>query len=203
VLAVLAVTWTLNLFNFMDGIDGIAGSEAVFIAAAGAILVAVGGGSAAVPSACLVVAAACLGFLRWNWPPASIFMGDVGSGYLGYIFAALALAAARNSAVMLNVWLILGGVFFVDATVTLLRRFARRERVFDAHRTHAYQWLARSYRSHRRVTILVSIVNLVWLLPWACIALLSPVHAGWSVAAALIPLAIAGAFVGAGRREPN
>src|SRR5947207_2584935 len=88
-----------------------------------------------------------------------IFMGDVGSGYLGYVIAAPALAATRENPVALWAWLILGGVFFVDATVILLRRVARGERVYQAHRSHAYQWLARRWGSHGQVTCAVLIVN--------------------------------------------
>ena len=97
-LGALAIGWTINLFNFMDGIDGLAAGEAVFVASAGALL-SYGAASAAVPAASLVLAAAALGFLGWNWPPARIFMGDVGSGYLGFVIAVLALAAMRHSPV--------------------------------------------------------------------------------------------------------
>lgn len=133
-IAVLGIVWVLNLFNFMDGIDGIAASEAVFVVVAGAWLTAGGLVVSDVGTAGLMFAAACGGFLLWNWPPAKIFLGDVGSGYLGYVIAVLALAAARTSPVALWVWLILGGAFFVDATITLMRRTLRGERVYEAHR---------------------------------------------------------------------
>jgi Fuc2NAc and GlcNAc transferase len=148
-------------------------------------------------------AAACGGFLAWNWPPAKIFMGDVGSGYLGYAIAVLALAAARENSVALLVWLILGAVFFVDATVTLLRRLARRERVYEAHRSHAYQWLARRWQSHRRVTVAVLLVNFFWLLPCALVAVRHPVWAGWMVVLAIVPVTVAALLAGAGRAEGN
>ena len=163
--AVLALTWILNLFNFMDGIDGIAGSEAAFVAGAAAFLTLCLGGSAGVAAVALALAGACLGFLLWNWPPAKIFMGDVGSGYLGYVIGVLALAAGREDPTALWVWLILGGVFFVDATVTLIRRVLRGDRVYEAHRSHAYQWLARRWQSHESVTITTTAVNVLWLLP--------------------------------------
>src|SRR2546429_3097017 len=149
-LAVLATVWVLNLFNFMDGIDGIAVSEAVFVTGGALLPLTLWGVSGEVSAASLTVGAASLGFLPWNWPPAKIFMGDVGSGYLGYVIAALVLAAVQHSPVIAWIWLILGGVFFVDATVTLIRRVLRGERVYVAHRTHAYQWLARRWGSHRR-----------------------------------------------------
>lgn len=201
VLAVLAVVWTLNLFNFMDGIDGIAASEAVFVAWGGVLLAVVGGNTSGVSAAALALGASACGFLLWNWPPARIFMGDVGSGYLGYAIAVLALAAGRESSTALLAWLLLGGVFFVDATVTLFRRLARRERVHEAHRSHAYQHLARRWQSHRRVTVVVLLINLLWLLPCALVAVNYPALGAWSVAAAFLPLLVAVVAVGAGRTD--
>jgi len=128
-------------------------------------------------------------------------MGDVGSGYLGYVIAVLALAAARENVVTLWTWLILGGVFFVDATVTLLRRLFRGERVYQAHRSHAYQWLARQWGSHLRVTLVVTLVNLLWLLPWAWAAGRFPALSIWIACGALMPLVPLAMFAGAGRRE--
>lgn len=200
-LGLLGIVWTLNLFNFMDGIDGIAASEAVFVALAGALIALYSGPSGAVATIALVFAAACLGFLLWNWPPAKIFMGDVGSGYLGYTIAVLALAAARENPVALLVWVILGAIFFVDATVTLVRRVARRERASEAHRSHAYQWLARRWGSHRSVTLATIAINVLWLLPCAFFAAAQPRFAGWIVVGALLPICIGALLAGAGRRE--
>jgi Fuc2NAc and GlcNAc transferase len=197
VLAVLAIVWTLNLFNFMDGIDGIAITEAVFIAFAGAALAV----SGAVRVTAVAFGAACGGFLVWNWPPAKIFMGDVGSGYLGYIVAVLALEAARSGPAAVWVWLVLGGTFFVDATVTLVRRRLRGEPVQQAHRMHAYQWLARRWHSHLKVTLTVCALNLCWLLPWAVAGASNPRWAGWITLLALAPLALLALVAGAGRRE--
>jgi Fuc2NAc and GlcNAc transferase len=201
-LGLLGIIWVLNLFNFMDGIDGIAASEAVFIALAGGALAAIAPAAPAVAVTALVFAAACLGFLWWNWPPARIFLGDIGSGYLGYVIAVLALAATRANPAAVWVWLILGGVFFVDATVTLTRRAARGERVHQAHRSHAYQRLTRRWGGHRAVTLTVWAVNLLWLLPCAVLAALRPSWASWLVLAALAPLVLLTVVNGAGRSEP-
>jgi Fuc2NAc and GlcNAc transferase len=201
VLGACGIIWALNLFNFMDGIDGLAASEAIFVALAGALVTPVLANEAGVGFAAVIFAAACAGFLLWNWPPASIFLGDVGSGYLGYAIVVLALSASRDSPVALWVWLILGGAFFVDATVTLVRRLLRGERVYQAHRSHAYQWLARRWASHRRVTLAILAVNVMWLLPWALLAAKFPSYAATSVLVALAPLALLAAVVGAGRRE--
>jgi Fuc2NAc and GlcNAc transferase len=202
VIGALGIAWTLNLFNFMDGIDGIAASEATFVTWAGALLALATGSSPAVPAMAFAFGAVCCGFLLWNWPPAKIFMGDVGSGYIGYIVVVLALAAARESPAALFVWLILGGVFFCDATVTLARRLGRGERVYQAHRTHAYQWLARHWGSHRPVTIGVAIVNLAWLSPCAWLASMYPDRAVWIVIAALAPLTVLALRAGAGSAVP-
>jgi Fuc2NAc and GlcNAc transferase len=202
VVMVLGVAWVLNLFNFMDGIDGLAASEAAFVlfAAAGlSLLVGHADAPAVVPL--LIAAAACVGFLAWNWPPASIFMGDVGSGYLGYLIAVFAIASSRSGTLSLYVWLILGGVFIVDATLTLARRLLRGERVHQAHRTHAYQWLARRWGSHARVTTAVIVVNLAWLLPCAVLAEKYSALAPWICALALVPLGVAALLSGSGRRE--
>jgi Fuc2NAc and GlcNAc transferase len=198
---VLGIVWVLNLFNFMDGIDGLAASEATFVAWSGGLLSAATLASAGVAAAAVIFAASCLGFLSWNRPPAHIFMGDVGSGYLGYVLAVLALAAARSNPVALWVWLILGGAFFVDATVTLVRRLLRGERVYQAHRSHAYQWLARRWGSHGKVTLIVVAVNVLWLLPCALLAARFPAYAALGVILALAPLALLAAAVGSGRSE--
>jgi Fuc2NAc and GlcNAc transferase len=197
--AVLGIVWVTNLFNFMDGIDGIAASEAVFVALAGAWLTA--GGNPGLAPVSLALAAACCGFLLWNWPPAKIFLGDVGSGYLGYVIAVLALSAARSNTVALWVWLILGGVFFVDATVTLARRVLRGERVSEPHRAHAYQWLARRWGGHAKVTIACLALNLVWLLPCAVLATRRPDAAPLLVLCAFVPLVSLALLAGAGRRQ--
>jgi Fuc2NAc and GlcNAc transferase len=128
-------------------------------------------------------------------------MGDVSSGYLGYVIATLALAAGHENPAAVWIWLLLGGAFFVDATVTLIRRFLRGEQVYEAHRSHAYQWLARQWKSHRLVTLCVMLVNFVWLLPWAVAATLHPELGVWEALAALLPVAVLAFVAGAGRRE--
>jgi Fuc2NAc and GlcNAc transferase len=201
VFGALAIIWALNLFNFMDGIDGIAAGEAVFVCGAGALLAVrfeAGGGWS---PAALAVCAAAVGFLIWNWPPARIFMGDVGSGYLGYAIALFALADGREQPVAIFSWLILGGVFLCDSTATLAVRVLRRERVFDAHRSHAYQRLARRWHSHRQVTLIVAVVNVCWLLPCALFALTHPALALWTAVVAAVPLVTVVLFTGAGRAE--
>jgi Fuc2NAc and GlcNAc transferase len=200
-LALIALTWSTNLFNFMDGIDGIAGSEAIFVAVSGAVINFAYGGDIGLTAAMLALGAATLGFLILNWPPARIFMGDVGSGFLGFSLTVLALAASRHSTVPIEVWAILSGVFLVDATVTLLVRIARGDRWLEAHRLHAYQILARRWHAHLPTTVLVIAINLFWLFPWAWIAAIHPGSAMLCSIAALLPLAITAFLIGAGRSE--
>jgi len=157
-LAVIGWVWFVNLFNFMDGIDGISGVEAIAIAAgiglAGGLLSLLPPGMTA---QALAVAAATAGFLAWNWHPAKIFLGDIGSVGLGYLLAWLLLALAATGE-----WeaaLILPLYYLADATITLLRRLARKEKVWQAHREHYYQRAVQSGRSHARVSTVVAATN--------------------------------------------
>jgi Fuc2NAc and GlcNAc transferase len=151
VLAVLGIVWLTNLFNFMDGIDGMAGGEAAAVGAIGGGLL-LGAGRPELALVSLLIAAAALGFLYWNWSPASIFMGDAGSGFLGFEFAVLALQSERAAAVPLWAWVMLLGAFIFDATLTLLRRVAGGEVWHAAHRRHAYQRAVTAGRSHAAVS---------------------------------------------------
>lgn len=165
-LAAIYLVWMLNLYNFMDGIDGIAGVEAVTVCIGGALLyVLLGRGELALLP--LLLAAASAGFLVWNFPPAKIFMGDAGSGFLGLILGILSLQAAWVAPQLLWSWLILLAVFVVDATWTLMRRLLRGDKVYEAHRSHAYQYASRRAGRHLPVTLAVLGLNLLWLLPLA------------------------------------
>lgn len=166
VVLALYLVWLLNLYNFMDGIDGIAGVEAISCCLGGALIALLLGETPMALTAALL-AAATGGFLFWNAPPARIFMGDAGSGFLGMTLGLLSLWMASQHPQLLVSWLILLGVFLVDATATLLRRFLRGEQVHLAHRSHAYQHAARQYGKHLPVTLAVAAINLFWLLPLA------------------------------------
>jgi Fuc2NAc and GlcNAc transferase len=167
----LFLVWLLNLYNFMDGIDAIAGIEAVTVALAGAFLwwLVTGSDNAFVPA---LLGAASAGFLAWNLPPARIFMGDVGSGFLGVVLAIFAVWSAQENPQLFWSWTILLGVFVVDATVTLVRRVMRGEPFYEAHRSHAYQYASRRFGQHRIVSLAVGAINLAWLLPLAALVAL-------------------------------
>lgn len=200
-LSTVGIVWFLNMYNFMDGIDGIAASQAVFMSAGLLLLThfSAGIGIAAVPAA--VIGTAAGGFLLVNWPPAKIFMGDVGSGYLGYLFAVLGLGCGAQSGVTTWPCLILAGVFGVDATVTVLRRFFTGKKIAEPHRTHAFQHLAQKY-GHRNVTLSVALVNVAWLLPCAAASMLWPRLAVEIATLAMVPLAIGAFVIGSGRPAP-
>lgn len=156
-LAGVAIVWAVNLTNFMDGIDGLAGTEAATVSlTAAALLAAADPGVAALAA---VTGGAALGFLGWNWQPARVFLGDVGSGFLGYILAVLGVASENHGTLPVGVWILLYMVFAVDGTVTLLRRAARGERWYAAHRSHAYQRAVQAGWSHARVTLAVFALN--------------------------------------------
>ena len=172
VLAVFYLVWMLNLYNFMDGIDGLASLEAITVCLSGALLAYLAGEGQIVLLP-LLLAAATAGFLVWNFPPARIFMGDAGSGFLGIVLGGLALQAASHQPQLFWCWLILLGVFIVDATYTLMRRLVRGDKVYEAHRSHAYQFASRHFGRHLPVTLGVVALNLFWLLPVAlCVLLL-------------------------------
>lgn len=147
----VAWVWMINLFNFMDGIDGLVATGVTTISLAAAVL-SVSNDNLMQALAWAVLAGATGAFLRWNWPPARIFMGDVGSGYLGYVVALLTLMSVQQSAVSLWAMLILLAPFLVDTGFTLLRRMGRGDRWYQAHRQHAYQKLALRWASHLPVT---------------------------------------------------
>jgi UDP-N-acetylmuramyl pentapeptide phosphotransferase/UDP-N-acetylglucosamine-1-phosphate transferase len=152
VVSVLWLTWLTNLYNFMDGIDGLAGGQAVITSAA--VAVAAFASDAHLIGALLVIlAASSLGFLLFNFPPASIFMGDVGSTAIGFFFAAVPFLPGASIVPVDTVALALS-LFILDATVTLARRLARGERLSQAHRTHHYQRPLAVGVPHRTITLI-------------------------------------------------
>jgi Fuc2NAc and GlcNAc transferase len=159
-LGIVGIVWAINLYNFVDGIDGLAAGEAITTGViGGVILLAMGQPGLATVS--LLIAAASAGFLPLNWAPAKLFMGDVGSGMLGYLFAVLAIASENAGAVPLLIWVLLLGAFVFDATVTLCRRIAHGEKWYHAHHSHAYQRMVQAGRSHAQVSATVLLINLI------------------------------------------
>ena len=199
ILGVVYLVWLLNLFNFMDGTDGIAAGEAIFVVIAGAFLNYHVLSDANHSAAAVAIAASTFGFILYNWSPAKIFMGDVGSGFLGIVIGGLSLIAANQDPELLWVWIILLAVFVSDATVTLIRRLLRKQKPHVAHRSHAYQHLAIRLNSHAKVALLVLAVNIAWLLPIAFLVADKQLAGTTGVIIAYVPLLIAALAFGAGK----
>ncbi|MGD9600889.1 MAG: glycosyltransferase family 4 protein [Gammaproteobacteria bacterium] len=185
-LTMFLMVWVVNLFNFMDGTDGFAVVQAIVACAAGGVFAYLAHAPAIAAGAWLV-AAGCAGFLFWNWAPARIFLGDVGSYYLGGHFA-VACASVSSGGRVPWTWLILLGPFIVDATLTLVRRVSAGDAWMQAHRTHAYQLLATAGWSHRRLALALAALLLGWCVPWAIIAVLRPALAPMSALACHVVL---------------
>lgn len=203
----IAGVWWINLFNFMDGVDGLAAAHSEFMLLSAGLMIGLGhSGSDLQPELifALLVSAAVGGFLVLNWSPARIFMGDVGSTWLAFVIFSFAIESISKGWLGYPEWLILASVFVTDSTVTLITRIWRGDRWYEAHRTHAYQHLADRWQKggsggHRRVTLTVIAINLLWVWPFAWASLLWP---GWSpvfVAVAYAPLVVGSVLIGSGR----
>jgi Fuc2NAc and GlcNAc transferase len=154
------IVWMINLFNFMDGSDGIAATEAIFVFAVGGFLLfKVSANEMATLAWGLVAMLA--GFLAWNWPTARIFMGDCGSCFLGMLVALFALISHLKYQMPLMVWFLLTAVFWFDATITLVRRIIAGDRWREPHRLHAYQRLIQVGWSHQKVLLGLIAVNCI------------------------------------------
>lgn len=187
-LAAFGLLWMLNLYNFMDGIDGLAASQCILACCIAAALAALRGSAGQYPLFCLALAGAHAGFLVWNWPPARLFMGDTGSVPTGFLLGGLALLGARQSELPLACWLILLAAFVTDATVTLLWRMYTRQPFTRPHRLHAYQRLSRHFGGHFPVVLILLALQLLWLAPLAALAAIYPQYAASLVILAYIPL---------------
>jgi len=208
-LAALYMVWLLNLYNFMDGLDGLASLEAVTVCIGGALaywlaMTSSGQAVSLSDSAILLplfLAASVFGFLMWNFPPAKIFMGDVGSGFLGFTIGLLSIHAAWIEPQLFWSWLILLAVFVVDATYTLLCRLVRGEQIYRAHRTHAFQYASRLLGSHRRVTVNVALINVIWLTPMALLVAIGRMDGALGALIAYSPLLMLAVKLKAGQPE--
>lgn len=196
VLGVFALVWLLNLFNFMDGIDGIAATELIAVNLLSIVIVINTDELITLLSASLAAAAG--GFLLWNWSPAKIFMGDVGSSFIGFSLGVMALLSMHQGSMTVWTWVLLVGVFIVDATLTLFNRFRRKQRWLEGHASHAYQNAARHYKSHAKVTITVLLINLFWLGPLAWLSMQYPEMGLVIAILGLLPLVLLARRFGAG-----
>jgi Fuc2NAc and GlcNAc transferase len=151
-LAIIGMVWFINLFNFMDGIDGFASVEVITVSSVLFIM------SWNLITILLIICVA--GFLCWNWPKAKIFMGDVGSTQLGFILAVLGIYFHNTLEFSILNWIMLTSPFWFDATLTLFRRMRNREKLSEAHRKHAYQRIVQAGFSHEKVNFFLILINL-------------------------------------------
>lgn len=200
IIAVLFLVWLLNLYNFMDGINGIASIEAITSVLSMALIYWILYPMVNNQVLCLM-AATVFGFMLWNFPKAKIFMGDACSGFLGLVLGIWALYALKQDTALFCAWIICLGVFIVDATFTLIRRILNGHKMYDAHRSHAYQYASRKYQSHTKATLGVLTINLVWLLPMAYLAATEAMMPELIIAIAYFPLIVLAIYFNAGKTE--
>jgi len=197
---VLYVVWNINLYNFMDGIDGLAAGQAVFMGATAGTIAWVNG-NFPLALAYYLLGFASLGFLKWNWHPAKIFMGDLCSGFMGITMAILGLWGKLTSSVPLTAFLILMAIFYVDPTYTIIRRLLEGENPTTTHRDFAFHHAIRKGYSHARVTGTILLIDLFWLAPLAVWTVL--LRSNWSIPVLLIayaPIIFLVIFMKAGQR---
>ena len=196
----VVLVWHVNLFNFMDGIDGLAGSQCLFYCLG--VLWLAGDLPGWLGELSWLLAGTAIGFLVFNWPPARIFMGDVGSGFLGLVLAVLALEMAQREFLPLVASLLLLAGFWFDASYTLCVRILSGQKFTQAHRSHLYQNLA-AKKGHQWTTLAYLIFAGTWLLPLAYLSLrFSQLNILW-LALAVAPMAVAAWYFEAGRTGPG
>jgi len=214
-LALLWLVWCTNLYNFMDGIDGIAVTQAILCSGLITAISAFGLYSGDLTTVAAIILGSCLGFALFNLPPAKMFMGDAGSAALGLLFAGCALVdlAAQNSAGWL--WPIGLAGFISDATATLAVRFVTGHKVYEAHRSHLYQLYTQHHqqrflasgmpsemaraRAHRRTLVALVVIFLIWQLPIACTVAIGAIPGWLGAGLAVTTLSLLALALGAGR----
>lgn len=194
-----ALVWLCNLYNFMDGIDGLATVQCCFVALA--VMLLQWQSSAAINPLAAGLGVSAAGFLFWNRPPARIFLGDVGSTWLGFMLGILALLTIIEGSIPVWSWLLLMGVFLADTTVTLCVRVLSGARWHQAHASHAYQHLARRWGSHGRVLAAVTAINGLWLAPLAWFASQYPQYGVFLAVFGIVPLLLLARGLGAGKNH--
>ena len=173
-LFIIFIVWMINAYNFMDGIDGMAISGAFYVSSTLTLITLTTNGSSELAILFILLMTCAGAFMLFNWPPASIFMGDSGSIFLGYLFGSLILITVARGDLSLWTWLVIFGYFFADTTVTQIVRLILVKKYYKPHRSHAYQNLARITGSHFKVTSSVTLYHIIWLLPLSLWTVLKP-----------------------------
>jgi Fuc2NAc and GlcNAc transferase len=174
VVCLFTSVWFINMYNFIDGADGMAIGGALYICIAAIIVLAIGGGDQNLIFVFALLAATSLGFLPFNAPPASVFMGDAGSIFLGYCLGSLLLATAIQGQISIWTWIAILGYFIGDTTTTGVYRLLFVKKWYSVHRSHAYQNLARILNNHSKVTYGVGLYHVLWALPLAIWSAIDP-----------------------------
>lgn len=201
IIGVFALVWLTNLYNFMDGIDGFASIEAMTTTGCMALILLINSKFESVWQLNILLVASVLGFFFWNFPKAKIFMGDVGSYFLGFVMGVLMIKSWYLTIDIIFSWVILLTVFITDATYTLVVRIVRGERFYLPHRSHAYQIISRKYDSHIKVSTMLIFINIGYLFPIAFLVATKDIHPLTGLAITYIPMILLAAFVKAGIPE--
>jgi Fuc2NAc and GlcNAc transferase len=199
--AVFGIVWLTNLYNFMDGIDGLAALQTIFVCGSMSFLFYQQGTHQETIPLMLALGSASLGFLYWNFPQAKLFMGDAGSLFIGIIFATLMVWTARDNLSTACYWLIILTVFIADASYTLIFRVATGQKFYLPHRSHLYQKIARMLQSHTKATLLIMSFNLLWLFPLTVMVQFGKLNAIAALFLAYLPALYATYRVKAGKPE--
>ncbi len=190
IIGLLIIVWVTNLFNFMDGINGLAGSQVVVNNLIVGLISIIYFGLDNFVLISFSLAAICSGFLIWNFPNAKVFLGDVGSSFLGFLSGTFFLLYGHQHEDLFWIWLIMFGVFIVDSTYTLIIRAFNKKKVYIAHRLHAYQKATVILNSHSRVTLIIIAINLVFLTPISIFVAMNLIDGFTGVCLAYLPLLI-------------
>lgn len=201
VVMILFVVWMTNLYNFMDGINGLAALEAISTCIGMALIYWIQNASPDGIYLLIIIAAGTGGFLVWNFPRAKLFMGDSGSLFLGLSLGLLTIQSLIENIYFGIAWLIMLGVFIVDASYTLFYRVITKQAFHQAHRTHTYQKIAIQFKSHTYTTIAAVTINLLWLLPMAIAAVTAKLNPALALIIAYAPLILIAQKYKAGRKE--
>ena len=200
--ALLSYVWFINLYNFMDGIDGYAASQTIFVYSITCFLILAGTNNTETHLLFYLMAlftVIMLAFIIFNWPKAALFMGDTGSGFIGFLLAGLVIICLIQNLMTLKTWLIILSLFLIDSTVALTRRCFLGKVIYEAHRSHAYQNIARKYNSHFVATTLGISVNLFLVAPAALISHFMPVYSTHSLILVYSVLGMVLYAIGSGR----
>jgi Fuc2NAc and GlcNAc transferase len=194
VLSVIIIIMAINTVNFMDGIDGLVSLEVIFIASTIAFLLIQQNNMIEARYFMLLIAV-MFGFLFWNFSPAKIFMGDVGSIFLGFLLAILMIITINNKTISMWTWLILLAVFWLDVVSVLIIRLLTKQKIFEAHKTHCYQKVTQFIEmkknrtfAHRTTVILITLINFLWLFPLAIMSQYYENYGLWLLIISCLPL---------------